>query len=299
MEKKYEEIIAPVERDFLILDNEIKKVLTGSETQLNPYIEKFLFSTSKRIRSAVIFLLSYALFGKIFPKAIRTAVAIELLHNASLIHDDIIDEAKERRGQASFNSEFNNKLAVIAGDFLFSMAFELIVKDNDSSAVLAYIETFKNLCKGEIEQFFEKEKIPAIENYIKKSDNKTASLFCIGVENAFKNEVSNIRLKNLTEFAKNFGIAFQLNNDLKNIFDGAKDFKDGIYTAAIIFAYEKNKDITKAEYLLEELEMVNAIDRTRNLIKTYTQRAVANLSCVGDNVYKSALISLCEFIEEI
>jgi len=291
--------IACLNENFKVFDEKIKKILQENSTLLDTHFEKYLSCTSsKRIRSALIFLTSLTLFGKVTEKAYKAALAVELLHNASLIHDDIIDCASIRRENPSLNAVFSDKLAVIAGDFLFSLAFKLIVENNSSDCVLSYIETFKKLCLGEIEQYFKKNQIPTMEEYIEKSANKTASLFKIGIESAFRGEVNDSELKKLEEFALNFGIAFQLNNDLKNILNGAKDFNDGIYTAAIIYANEKDKNILQAQNLIAALEKTGAINAVKELISRYVKTSVDNLSFLGDNDYKFTLISICKYPEE-
>ena len=298
-EKNYSKLIECLDKNFRVFDKKMKKLLQADDTLLEEQFEKYVLSSSKRIRSALIFLTSLALFGKVSEKGYSAALAVELLHNASLIHDDVIDNSKIRRQAPSLNAIFSDKLAVIAGDFLFSLAFRLIVSSNPPKTVLSYIDTFKRLCIGEIEQFFMKNQLPSMKKYLEKSANKTSSLFEIGIENAFSGEVTKEQLKALKDFAHNFGLAFQLNNDLKNLLEGADDFKDGIYTAAVIYACQKDKKILQSKNPAKSLEKLGAIEYTKKMISKYVKKAVDNLSFIEDNDYKFTLVSVCRYLEEI
>ena len=110
-------------------------------------------------------------------KQITIQTVIELVHNASLIHDDVIDDCSERRGDKSFNAGFGSRLSVIAGDYILSFALTKLAELNSSDILKLFARTLNNMCKGEIDQHFSKFKIPSIEEYIEKTYNKTGALF--------------------------------------------------------------------------------------------------------------------------
>lgn len=295
----YNTLIAPISSDFEILNKLLKQIFVENSTQLDFELGEYLFGSSKRIRSALIFLFARALNGKVCANQYNICAAIELIHNATLIHDDIIDNSETRRGMKALHSAFSNKLAVIAGDFLFSLGFQKITENNSLENLTLFAQTLKQLCVGEIDQYFNKGNITSIENYVEKSAKKTAALFMAGLVSAFS-DVKNENLKScIKKFAYNFGVAFQLKNDLDDFLKENlnnkffNDISNGIYTAPVIFAYEENHDILHSDDIIAAVLRTNAVEKTYKLIEEYAKFAVDNLACVSDNVYKETLDKLC------
>jgi len=189
----------------------------------------------KKLRSKLL-ILSGNIKNK--KKRIDICTLIELLHVASLVHDDIIDENSLRRGAPTINSLINEKYAVSVGYAFFSHIFmELLIKDEQ--ILLSFFETMKEMCIGEILEIkstFNKSR--NIENYIKVISLKTGSLFALSCSINEKNNN-----KNLKSFGKNFGIAFQILDDISDITEdenklGKETFKDlrsGVYTLPVIY----------------------------------------------------------------
>jgi len=244
-------------------------------------------------------LFARALFGGVSQKHYNIAAAIELIHNATLIHDDVIDSSDERRGNETLNKAFDAKLAVVAGDFLFTLAFMQISKTGSVEIIDIYAQALKEICTGEIEQYFNKFKVPSIEDYIEKSKNKTAMLFYVGLYSAFLNDVDEEKLEKIKDFALNFGIAFQIKDDLVNVLNADKnaasdDIKNGIYTAPVIFSSGEGR-VESGEGKVES----GAIQKTKNLIKKYVDKAVDNLDIINDNEYKKAIKRICELVKDV
>ena len=195
----------------------------------------------KKLRSKLL-ILSGNIKNK--KKRIDICTLIELLHVASLVHDDIIDENSLRRGAPTINSLINEKYAVSVGYAFFSHIFmELLIKDEQ--ILLSFFETMKEMCIGEILEIkstFNKSR--NIENYIKVISLKTGSLFALSCSINEKNNNENLK-----SFGKNFGIAFQILDDISDITEdenklGKETFKDlrgGIYTLPVIY-YLSNRD---------------------------------------------------------
>ena len=195
----------------------------------------------KKLRSKLL-ILSGNIKNK--KKRIDICTLIELLHVASLVHDDIIDENSLRRGAPTINSLINEKYAVSVGYAFFSHIFmELLIKDEQ--ILLSFFETMKEMCIGEILEIkstFNKSR--NIENYIKVISLKTGSLFALSCSVNEENENENLK-----SFGKNFGIAFQILDDISDITEdenklGKETFKDlrgGIYTLPVIY-YLSNRD---------------------------------------------------------
>jgi len=195
----------------------------------------------KKLRSKLL-ILSGNIKNK--KKRIDICTLIELLHVASLVHDDIIDENSLRRGAPTINSLINEKYAVSVGYAFFSHIFmELLIKDEQ--ILLSFFETMKEMCIGEILEIkgiFNRSR--NIENYIKVISLKTGSLFALSCSVNEENENENLK-----SFGKNFGIAFQILDDLADLTEdenklGKETFKDlrgGIYTLPVIY-YLSNRD---------------------------------------------------------
>ena len=246
------------------------------------------------------------------------AAAVEFIHAATLLHDDVVDASKQRRGSPSANEIWGNKTSVLVGDFLFSRSFQLMAKYGDESVLKILADTSVIISEGEILEL-SNDKDPTInENiYFDVINGKTASLFgaaCqIGAMNA---GVSNEKIEALRSFGTNFGMTFQLiddaidyssssNNLGKNIGD---DFKEGKVTLPIILAYlRSNKDEKKfwKKTIVNLYQDQNDFNRAIDIIIKYdcikdtVERAIhfANiakdsLGAFNDNEYKETLINL-------
>ena len=207
--------------------------------------------------------------------------ATELIHNASLIHDDAIDENVIRRGKDSINSKFGDKFSIIAGDYVTTLATQELLKLANNDVLQIYFETISKMCEGESLQYFQKGKIPTLDEYLKKTQYKTAELFkaCLVASSIYS---KNQMLVEAREFAINYGIAFQIRNDLEDYkrgIDSSSDIQQGIYTAPVIFADSVENNAF-------------AIEKTMDLIDNYCQRAKVALLNLSDNDYALSLTEL-------
>ena len=224
----------------------------------------------------ISFLYLKALDLNIGQKQILFQTAIELVHNASLIHDDVIDNSNIRRNTKTINEEFDNKLAVISGDYILSIALNYIAKLNSPQIIEMFAETLSFMTNGEINQQFSKFKIPTIGDYIKKTEQKTAKLFETAICGSLILANSN---EKASDFAKNFGIAFQIRDDIINIKTTKTDIKDGIYTAPIIYTGN-----------IENYQ--NGIEKSHTLLNNYIDNAYQAINHIEENKYKIAIIEL-------
>lgn len=265
-----------------IVKNEIEAVCTNLTSDINiqeplqTKLSNILNAPSKHIRPLIAFLYLKALGLNIDKKQIILQTAIELVHNASLIHDDVIDDSEIRRNTKTINKDFDNKLAVISGDYILSIALTYIAKLNSIKIVEMFADTLSFMTNGEINQQFSKFQIPTIENYIKKTEQKTAKLFetaiCGSLLLANSNECASI-------FAKNFGIAFQIRDDIINIKTTQSDIKDGIYTAPVIYAGNTEN-------------YTNGIEKSHILLNNYIDNAYQAINHIEENKYKIAIKEL-------
>lgn len=286
MDKKYIEICDVVKADLdrvnqnLVFEMDLKPALSKE-------LENFLQAPSKRIRSLVTILYLRASKMYLLPVHYELLAVVELIHNASLIHDDVIDESKLRRSRKTLNNKFDNQLAVISGDYLLGIALKKLVKINSMEVIDIFAETLKSMCRGEVNQYFNKFKKIKLEDYLEKSTQKTAMLFESSLKSAIVlagNEVTEQAL----EFADNFGLAFQIRDDLLNVMNNDKsktlnDVEEGIYNAPMI--------------LSDKLD--DGIEKTKDLLNNYINCARHCINDLEENVYKASIYELLELINNV
>lgn len=275
MVRSYNEIISVIGDELEGIDTVILENIQYPTSDLR----EFLSSSGKKIRPALMFLFLKMFGCEIGTKQFDLASSVELAHNASLIHDDIIDMSKIRRKTETFEIRFDTKTAVMTGDYLLSLAFKKFLKIGNNEIIKGFVETFSKMSRGEIDEFFDKFKIPTPEKYIEKTINKTACLFEIALTNSAI--LANEDEKLWGDFGLNFGIAFQIKNDLDNFYGDNSDIKNGIYTAPVI--YSGSYDVTQ-----------EGIQKTKLLINNYIQKASEILKTCPDNKYRKALEDIME-----
>ena len=274
--KSYEEILNLVKYDIDVINAELTKKIHIREPIFSA-INSFLSLPAKRIRPLLAILYLRANNFLVTEKHYKLLTAIEIVHNASLIHDDVIDDAELRRTKKTFNTTFNPKLAVIVGDYLLSVALDYVRESEDSQILEKFTDTLAAMCKGEFSQYFSVNQIPSLEEYICKTECKTARLFMTALESVMI--ASDADPRDAVEFARNFGIAFQIKDDLNNVLTTQSDIKSGVYTAPVILSGKVEEP---------------AIEKTRCLLNNYLELASGKLQYVEENRYKRALIELME-----
>ena len=279
--KKYSQIIFPVQENIDKVCSQIASDLNLPDP-LKAKVSALLNAPSKHIRAAVSFLYLKALGEDINERQTLLQIAVELVHNASLIHDDVIDDATERRTQKALNIEFGNQLAVISGDYLLSIALKKICMLNSFELTEMFAKTLDVMCRGEINQYFGEYKIPTISEYIEKSEQKTASLFETAVCGSLM--LADIKI-DASNFARNFGIAFQIRDDLINAKTTKSDIKNGVYTAPVI--YSQNPD-----------DIDEGIEKTVSLLNNYVEKVLCSLENIEDNIYKQKLVELARLLAD-
>ncbi len=272
-----------------IVQEDIKKInLFEGINVAKPLETKFLEllnAPSKHIRPLVSILYLKALGLDIDDKQIKYQTAIELVHNASLIHDDIIDESLLRRGIETLNSKFDNHLAVIAGDYLLAKALKNVIELGQVGLIEMFRKTLETMTQGEINQYFDRFRIPLLEDYLEKCEQKTAKLFEAAVKGASMLAQCFSIVEQAEVFAKNFGIAFQIRDDLINCQTTKSDVNEGVYTAPVIFSCAV--EITDS-----------GLEKTRDLLNNYLDTAKDSLKNLPENIYKQGLEELIEILRD-
>lgn len=302
-EDNYLSIKNIVKNDLNVLESEMLDLFLG-ENPLDAYLSEFLTRSAKRLRPVLALLFLHSLGKKINKSQLDVLLAVELIHNATLIHDDVIDKADKRRDKDSFNAQFDDNLAVVAGDYLLSIAMEKIISTDSIEVLKIFASALKMTCRGEINQYFSKFTVPTLDEYIEKSKNKTALLFQVAISGALMlDETCSNDLKNSAQvFSENFGIAFQIRDDIKNVLNYAKienpDIALGIYTAPVIFAHQENKSILESENIFSDIKEAEGIEKAKILMDNYFYKSLSIIENQQDNSYKKAIYELIELLRD-
>ena len=233
--------------DFIALFNQSLSHTDGMLSQVLDHIRQ---RAGKRMRPMLILLMAKN-FGQITSATQHAAVGLELLHTASLVHDDVVDESTERRGQASVNKVFDNKVAVLVGDYILSTAL-LQVSFTHSEEIVRYLaELGRTLSNGEILQLSNIQNQEISENvYYQVIKQKTAALFeacaALGALSAGADEAN---IESARRFGQNLGIIFQIRDDIFDYYDlgeigkpTGNDMAEGKLTLPVIYALKSTQD---------------------------------------------------------
>ncbi|MCX6164789.1 MAG: polyprenyl synthetase family protein, partial [Ignavibacteriae bacterium] len=209
------EIISPITSELEEFQKQFSNSLKSKVALIDLITRYILRQKGKKIRPVLV-LLSARLCGEINQRTYIAANLVELLHTATLIHDDVVDDAKKRRGLASINAVWKNKASVLIGDYLLSKGLLISLENNECEFLHATSEAVRRMSEGELLQIQKARNFDATEEtYFKVISDKTASLIktcCkLGALSSTKDEK---KIEALSEYGENLGIAFQLRDDL-------------------------------------------------------------------------------------
>lgn len=234
-------------QDFIALFDES---LTHKDGLLGQALEHVRAKGGKRMRPILILLMTKS-FGKVTSVAQYAAVGLELLHTASLVHDDVVDESGERRGQASVNASYNNKVAVLVGDYILSTALLNIARTNDCDIVCDLAELGRTLSNGEILQLTNIANTNFSEEvYFEVIKQKTAALFeACAVVGAKAGGADKQAVEAARAFGRNVGVIFQIRDDIFDYYQSAdlgkptgNDMAEGKLTLPVLYALNTTGD---------------------------------------------------------
>ena len=234
-------------KDFIALFDES---LTHKDGLLGQALEHVRAKGGKRMRPILILLMTKS-FGKVTSVAQYAAVGLELLHTASLVHDDVVDESGERRGQASVNASYNNKVAVLVGDYILSTALLNIARTNDCDIVCDLAELGRTLSNGEILQLTNIANTNFSEEvYFEVIKQKTAALFeACAVIGAKAGGADRQVVEAARAFGRNVGVIFQIRDDIFDYYQSAdlgkptgNDMAEGKLTLPVLYALNATGD---------------------------------------------------------
>lgn len=285
--EKYEQIRQVVSDELYKVENNLTDFYCGND-KLQESLVVIIKAPSKRIRPLVALLYLKMYGAEITPAQIEIQSAVELIHNTTLIHDDVIDKSDKRRNHKTLNEEFDNSLAVVTGDFLLTSAIKKLLNIKSFDILELFNIAIKKMSIGEIKQYYDKFILTDFDEYLDRCRYKTAELFIASIVSAAM--VANLDTNSAKDFAKRFGISFQIRDDLLNLISAEEDkpknndIEEGIYTAPMIFA----KDVKNLEF---------GIEKTKELLDNYINRVKKCLDKAPENEYKQALIKLLDLLK--
>ncbi len=234
----------PIEGDLNAFIELFNSTLTHDDKLLSEVLNHIRQRGGKRMRPILMLLLATN-YGKISPTTLHSAVGLELLHTASLVHDDVVDESGERRGQASVNATYNNKVAVLVGDYLLSTALLHVAYTNNKTIIQNLAELGRTLARGEILQLSNiQNQVISEAVYYDVIKMKTAALFesCAAI-GALSAGASDADVEKAKLFGQNLGIIFQIRDDIFDYYESKEigkptgnDMAEGKLTLPLIYA---------------------------------------------------------------
>ena len=313
------ELLQPVETDLDALLADLRSLIGAGHPILQAAAEHLFAAGGKRLRPGIVLLLSRAISpgGELSQRHRRLAEITEMIHTASLVHDDVVDEASTRRGVATVHSRFNHRVAVLAGDFLFAQASWHLANLDDLEVVKLLSRVIMDLADGEVKQgLFRYDTGQSFETYLEKSYCKTASLIANSARAAgVLSELPEPQLAELYRFGRQLGLAFQVVDDILD-FTGsdqqlgkpaASDLASGYLTAPALYALEERpalaglieREFSQAGDLQQALELVrgcDAIPRARALAEGFAREAGEALNWLPTSDATRALRGLPDFV---
>jgi len=304
--------------DLKIINDLLYKTIEGHSNLIHQVGDHIFSAGGKRIRP-VLSILSGKLFNYNSDELYYLATAVELIHSATLLHDDVIDNSELRRGRKTANNLFDNKTSILVGDFLFAESFKLMVKGNSLNALMILSKASSIISEGEVKQLELKEKqIFSLEQYLEVITDKTAILFGAATESsACIAGRSSSECKLLKEFGINLGLAFQIVDDILDYSANdalfgktiGNDFYEKKITLPIIFLLQDSNDKEQEEirnifhssqsenkhlnYIISLLNNKDIFSKCYDYAQTYIENALKILKNFPSSNAKDILENIC------
>lgn len=319
-----EEIFSLVHRDLALVEEEFDRNLSDASRLVSDVARYLHDGGGKRVRPALVLLASRLVSGEASPAAIRLAAVMEMLHTATLVHDDIIDEARVRRGRTSANVQWGNDRTVLVGDWLYMTAFDMSLRERSFEILDSLTRMTRLMVEGEIVQ------LSLIGNsYITEDEHldivrrKTAYMFstCAEVGGIVAGATLEEQ-RSLARYGLSVGVAFQLIDDVLDFVSTeaklgkpvANDIREGKLTLPLIYLMEEGNDdqrrmietvmrerafqTVRREEVLRLIREKGTLGRARAEAERYASEAIESLSIFPPSPYHQALLSVPRFIVE-
>ncbi len=320
----FPDILSIISSDLEEVENELEANIKSPVPLVYEISKHLLGSGGKRLRPAVLLLSSGACGRLEGRERIYSAAALELIHTATLLHDDVVDDAKLRRGKPSSNIVWGNKATVLVGDFMLAKALGLIQSCGDLELIKAVTDAAAKLAEGQVLEVMNANNMLEVTQEVCFGiiENKTASLLeSCGTVGAILAGVEDGLKRSVGQYGFNIGIAFQLTDDALDYSSTEEEFGKGVgqdliegkmtlplfYSIQEASSSERSKinDILVSEEVFTEddlsfvrdvVERYKGVQKTNDMAENYIDKAKKAISLLPDTPYKSSLDSLAEYI---
>ena len=315
-----ESIQKSISPELKMLNERIVGALSTSNKLMNEVVETYLKTKGKQIRPILV-MLSAKMFGTIDEKVISAAAAVEMLHNASLIHDDVIDETKERRNNPTINCIWDNHIAVLVGDYFVSAALQQAISTQDPRIIAALSQLGAILSLGEIDQIYNAQShVLSEEAYFNVIKAKTASLFvaCVAM-GGYAVKASDDEIEKLKQFTNLLGLCFQIRDDVFDYFEDKKvgkptgnDLREGKITLPLLhvllneslplheemlaLSHKDNLTTEEIATLINYAKNNGGIEYAYEKMTELRNQAVEIIKQLPDNEAREAFIAILDYI---
>ncbi len=321
-----DQIRRPIEAQIEEFNDFVRKNFKEEQgTIVGEMLEYILSSRGKGMRPIVVMLAAGATsatgnFGK---RTMLAAMLVEMIHVASLIHDDVIDESDYRRGRASVNARWQSRNAVLVGDYILARNMNIGLQSGQYDLLMHIIGAMSTLCEGELIQSDHASKLDTSrDHYLDIIYKKTASLFSVSASvGALSVGASADKVATMRTFGKMLGMAFQIVDDILDFVPNnntgkpaANDLRERKITLPLIEVLERVSEEEKAEilhhlplcaeseesvaYIQAKVAEYKGVELARETVQAYLQRAMSALSLCGDSDYCKSMLALCEYVVE-
>lgn len=315
-----ESIQKSISPELKMLNERIVGALSTSNKLMNEVVETYLKTKGKQIRPILV-MLSAKMFGTIDENVISAAAAVEMLHNASLIHDDVIDETKERRNNPTINCIWDNHIAVLVGDYFVSAALQQAISTQDPRIIAALSQLGAILSLGEIDQIYNAQSHVLSEDaYFNVIKAKTASLFvaCVAM-GGYAVKASDDEIEKLKQFTNLLGLCFQIRDDVFDYFEDKKvgkptgnDLREGKITLPLLhvllneslplheemlaLSHKDNLTTEEIATLINYAKNNGGIEYAYEKMTELRNQAVEIIKQLPDNEAREAFIAILDYI---
>jgi geranylgeranyl pyrophosphate synthase len=314
-------LFKPIDRELEVVEEKLRQAADAEHAQLGEVLRYLLDSGGKRIRPAVVILAS-KFHDHDVSRVLPLAAAVEMLHTATLVHDDLLDGSLLRRGNATLNAKLSAGAVILVGDYLFARAADLAAATESVPVVSIFSKTLMTICRGEITHAFDEDgRLRTKEGYYHSTYSKTASLFAASAESgALLSGAGSATVRSLRDYGCNLGMAFQIVDDILDfVGDEAEmgkpigsDLRQGTVTLPLLLYFEEHPkhDLLRAvfeepegreERIQSLVDMVRdspAIESAREEARRFTMEAKEALRDLSANQYRQVMLDLADYLLE-
>ena len=311
-------IYEPIQEDLARIEDRLRAVSGVDSPYLSELLDYSLKSNGKRIRP-ILTLLSGKFYDYNFDSLLLMATAVEIMHTATLVHDDAIDESLVRRGRPTVYQLWGEDKAVLLGDYLFAEAGALTAATQNLRAIKLFADTLKAISSGELNQAFNAFNLEQSRlQYFQRVSKKTAALFVMATESgAALSQAPEESIQILAEYGHNIGIAFQIVDDILDFIGTEEelgkpvgsDLAQGILTLPAMFLLERYPEDNPVEKIFKNQDKQKNVELAMELIRNssitqecykvasdYNAKACRNLNLLPDNAARQVLVDLADYI---